>query len=254
MSFVSAVNAVAEGAWQYATAAGDRFFKEHLQLAARNFDLHDHAATRGLPAIRIGTAGAPVSVSGTPAVGQALVATSTTAAAWASVGLTKIAEVVLSGTAATIDFSSIPATYRHLLLELYSRGDTAALTTGVSLRYNADTGATYDRQLIYATGATPLAAEALAQTSGRIGTAPAGTATANLFGTIVVDIPHYANSTNKKSAVTRCGVAQGTSTGLFQAEVGATFWTGVAAINQITLLPSAGNFGIGTIASLYALS
>src|SRR4051812_9058670 len=57
----------------------------------------------------------------------------------------RITETVLGSAQATIPFSSIAATYRHLKIIITGRGDTAVNNfCRVRLRLNSDSGANYD--------------------------------------------------------------------------------------------------------------
>ena len=171
-----------------------------------------------------------------------------------NLGTTKIAEVVLAGAAATINFSAIPATYRHLLIEAYVRGDTAAGNTGVGLRFNADSGANYDEQLVQGAQTAATGIENIAATSLFLGFMPANTATANTFAPFRIDVPHYANAANNKAAIWNQVMKQGTTTGNFIAISGGGFWRSNVAITQVTLTPVAGNFVSGSLCVLYGMS
>lgn len=165
-----------------------------------------------------------------------------------------LGEVTLSGAAASIDFSSIAADWSHLLIVAYAQGDTAALNTNINIRFNGDVGSNYDSQIIRGSGATASAVESLATTVIGIGTIPANTATANVFGTAFVLIPYYANSANQKAAVGVAGGKWGTATGTMSTFAFGGFWRSNAAINQVTLLASVGNLVSGSRATLYGLA
>lgn len=154
--------------------------------------------------------------------------------------------------AASIAFTSIAADWRHLLLVVYARGDTAAITTQLQARLNADSAANYDHQAGNFGAAAATAAETFAATSMQFGTMPAGTAGADLFSGHVVVLPHYASARNKM-AVGFAGRKSGTATGNMSWHAYAGFWRSNAAITQVTLLPGAGNFDVGTVATLYGM-
>jgi hypothetical protein len=171
-------------------------------------------------------------------------------------GVGCIYDTTLGVAAASIDVTGIVATYAHLLLVSYLRGDTATATITVALRFNNDSGANYDAQSIANSAATTLAAgENIAATSGNIdrGVTPGGTAAASEFGAMATLIPAYAGTTGQKSAISMVAGRSGTTTGLISTMLCSTFWRSTAAINRITLLPSAGNFVAGSRLSIYAL-
>lgn len=165
----------------------------------------------------------------------------------------QLAETVLSGTASSIDFTSIPGTFRHLLLVVYGRTDEAATSSTLLARFNNDSGANYDYQLDAGTGSTAQAVESQGQTSARIGSLPGASASANLFGVCDLRVLHYANSANNKAALSVYGLKWGTSSGQMIAANGAQFWRNNAAIDRITILPGSGNLVAGTVATLYGL-
>lgn len=164
-----------------------------------------------------------------------------------------IAETVVTVAAATIDFTSIPATYRHLQLALYARGDTAATTATVGVTFNNDSAANYDLQTVTGTASTAAAAESFDQSNINLGSMAAASASANLFTPYEVIIPHYANSANNKTLISRMARKIGTATGNLTTIHLGGFWRSNAAINRITLTPGAGNFDVGTVATLYGL-
>jgi hypothetical protein len=164
-----------------------------------------------------------------------------------------IAEATLGSSASSIDITTIAADWSHLYLVLYARGDTAAASTNVNLRFNGDTGSNYDTQLGRASAATPTANESFANASGAVGTMPANTATANVFGGTIVWIPNYAYASGHKTALALSTHKTGTATGNLNVDLRGTFWRSSAVVTQVTLLPAAGNFVAGTKVTLYGM-
>ena len=159
-----------------------------------------------------------------------------------------LAETVLGSAAATIDFTSIPATYRHLKLVCYAQNDTGAST--LSLRFNGDSGASYDFQNIRGSATNATAGETFAATE--IGLT-AIHATANIFTATEVMIPHYANTANNKSLTATSAYKQGVASTNLRAQTVSGFWRNNSAINRITLINSSNNFNTGTVITLYGL-
>src|SRR5205809_7809241 len=78
----------------------------------------------------------------------------------------RIDDQLLAATATTITFPNpLPTLFRHLSVSWYARSDTAAVSTGIAMRFNNISTATYDYQEVSGAGATAAAAELLAQTS-----------------------------------------------------------------------------------------
>jgi hypothetical protein len=157
-----------------------------------------------------------------------------------------------AGGAATIAFTGISSSYRNLRLVLSVRGDTAAATTGVSLRFNGDTGANYDGQVgsLYGGGSLNTF-DTIAGTSMPTGLAVAGTAPANTFSPFEILLHDYANTTTHKGVRSHAGYKQANSTNSTVTSMGTGTWRSTSAINAITLLPTAGNFAQYTVATLW---
>jgi hypothetical protein len=167
-------------------------------------------------------------------------------------GVGMVADSTLGAAAASIDFTGLPTTYAHLMVFLHARGDTAATWMLASLRFNNDSGANYYQQRINGTAAAVSASESLAQTALPVGDIPAGSAPAGIGGSCVVFIPGYSTGSFSKGVSSVNAAPAGTATGTLATEVRSGFWNSGANINRITLTASAGNFAIGTRATVYA--
>lgn len=182
-----------------------------------------------------------------PAIGTAAVATS-----YGSMPV-KLAETLLSGSVASISWTSIPAGFRHLKVDLYSRTDRVNVSDNVIMQFNGDTAANYDYQTISGTGATASAGEALAVAFVLLGTTCGASATANYFGALEARIKHYAGTTGNKQVNADSGRWTANTTGTGQKDQVSGHWrTAATAINRIDLKPSVGpNFVAGTLATLW---
>lgn len=184
-----------------------------------------------------------------PAIGTAAVATS-----YGSMPV-KLAETLLSGSVASISWTGIPAGFRHLKVDLYSRTDRVNVSDNVILQFNGDTAANYDYELLSGTGTGPngAAGEALATAFILLGATCAASATANYFGCLEARIKHYAGTTGNKHVNSHSGRFTSNGTGTGQVDIVAGHWrTAATAINRIDLKPSVGpNFVAGTLATLW---
>lgn len=136
-----------------------------------------------------------------------------------------IAKTVLTGTQATITFSSIPSTYTDLVLLISGRGDgTSDSGLQPDIKFNNSATSDYSRTRLegYANaGASAAASDNSTGSSafGGIALPNAGaSSTSNTFGSIEIYIPNYAGSTNKIASITAVR------------EVNATTWYNVRAI------------------------
>jgi hypothetical protein len=164
-----------------------------------------------------------------------------------------LADTTLGGAAAQIDFASIPATFAHLMLILYPRGDAAAVSTGLIARFNGDAGANYDWQLMQGQAAVASAAEGIAATGIFSTAVPAASAVGNAFGIYEMLIPHYTNTASFKGFTGRASSKTTNASGGITVQGWSGFWRNVAALNRITLSLASGNFAAGSRATLYGL-
>lgn len=213
---------------------------------------HDHSGQgQGSPIGNSGIAsGAEIDVAKL-ADGDALqvirTATDGTSVEWGPAPLVKLAETVLGATAASIDFTSIPATYRHLLLAITIRKTTA--DGSYTVRLNNDSGANYTLQQVSGSAAAATAVESLAATSWGFGGIPS---TANYVSNALVIFPDYAGSLYKTFVQLGTKIV-GVSTGNLVMAARGGIWLNTAAINRITLTPDANNFDVGSTVTIYGL-
>lgn len=170
---------------------------------------------------------------------------------WATGGTFLISEQTPSGTG-TVTFSSIPATYRDLMVIIRGRGTTAATSVAALLTFNNDTGANYDKERLTASGGTTVsAAGTAAATSIDLGGIAAANSTADVADAIRVEVFDYRGTTFQKAVHTQNSVKTGTATTNFVANVQSGWWRSTAAINRVDIVLNAGNFVSGSVVSLY---
>jgi hypothetical protein len=198
---------------------------------------------RGPPG-ETGPTGATGSVGATGATGAAGAAGAT-----GSSGSTVISDQTLSGSAASIDFSSIPTTYTSLILELMLRGDQSAVSTPLWLLVNNDSGADYTYVQLSTGGASASAGGAINATKFVLGNVPAATSASNVFGAGRLWIPFY-QSGQWKNAEWQLHQPKNSSTteGVMYRDGGA--WQSTSVINRLTLSLSSGSFVAGSRARL----
>ena len=168
---------------------------------------------------------------------------------------TVIADTTLVA-AGSIDFTSIPGTSKHLLIVLYARTAKVAVTDDLFVQLNGDSAANYDSYSYTANGTTPshVGAETLGGTNMAIkNTLVGASATANVFGTLAIWIPNYADTVNNKQLHLTLGRKTSTVTGGLA--IGSAFgaWRANSAITRVFLNGAGGNFSIGTRATLYGV-
>jgi hypothetical protein len=155
-----------------------------------------------------------------------------------------IATTTLGSAAASISFTSIPATYTDLRLVFVG---TPTSSSWVGLRINSDSGSNYSETRLLGDGSS---AQSSRSPDTYIFIAPVGLST-TLPSLIAVDLFSYAGSTNKTLLSNFNADANGS--GFVGRLVG--LWRSTSAINRLdlsTLFPS-GNFATGTTVTLYGI-
>jgi hypothetical protein len=154
-----------------------------------------------------------------------------------------------SGGAATIDFTSIPATYTDLLVKYSLRTSTTAGATwyDVYLTFNGTT-TNYSGRFVYGDGSDD--ASGTDATTAIFLRPSASTSTASTFGNGEVYIPNYTSSNNKSVSVDN--VSENNATSAF-AGLTASLWSNSAAITSITLTAATGTLVQYSTAYLYGI-
>ena len=171
--------------------------------------------------------------------------------------VTKIAEFVLGVVTASVTFSSIPGTYRHLVIQWMARGDVAATETDLYLQFNGDTAANYDSETYTFSGTTTASigiSERIATAGPRIGDVAGSTAVGSSASGGTIVIPNYAGTTFQKLATATCTIKRAASTGNLVTELDSEWWRSSAAINAALLKPGSGNFVAGSTFQCYGMA
>jgi hypothetical protein len=159
-----------------------------------------------------------------------------------------LGSVLLSSTASSISFSSIPQTYTHLQIRMFAVY-TGSVGTGY-IAFNGDNASgNYSYHGMGTDGVSPPpgSVAATSQNQGKY-TGYAGTSPAAVNNSII-DILDYTNTSKYKTARTiYCWDANGTG----YIEFGSTNWRSTSAITSIVLTP-ANTFTTYTTASLYGI-
>lgn len=155
-----------------------------------------------------------------------------------------IASNVLTGTATSVTFSSIPATYRDLILVI--RASTSSLSY-LTYRLNGDTGANY--LTVYAEGTGSLAqSSTVIDSFGYFVPGDAGRSNTGSATLTIANFQDYSATNKHKTQLVR---ANNTTTGT---SMSASRWASTSAINSIVVAPTgAANFEVGGTFYLYGL-
>ena len=148
--------------------------------------------------------------------------------------ITALATITLQQPSSIVTFSSIPNTYRDLIL-IVDHPSLGSLNEMVAL-FNSDTGANYFR--VYMEGRASTGTAAQQQSKAYVGAY--GTARA----TLIMQIFDYAQTNKQKIVLARGDSTDGT-------KATAVRWANTAAITSLTLSMDTINLPSGTILSLY---
>lgn len=169
---------------------------------------------------------------------------------------TLITSTTLTGSQASVSFSSIPATYTDLCLQISARSDDTSLPPSgniLAFQFNSN-GANYSATELKASNATANSTRWSAQSnqySGLNGYDGANN-TASTFSSFEIYIPSYTVSQNKTSSSFM--VAENNSAGSNNIAATAQLWGNTAAITSVVFTNSnATNFVSGSTFYLYGI-
>jgi len=150
-----------------------------------------------------------------------------------------------AGGQASIDFTSIPSTYKHLQIRGMATFTTA--TNAIILQNNSDTGSNYAWHQLYGTGSVAGASASTTTTFQNISVAPETTVTA----VFVCDILDYGNTSKYKTSRSLSGYDKNGS-GVIALRSG--LWMNTNAITSLSLkYDSGGNFAQYSSFALYGI-
>lgn len=174
---------------------------------------------------------------------------------WASGGLAGDFEhietqTVGAGGAASVTFSSIPGTYKHLEIRGIARTTYAYANTTIVYRCNSDSAANYSVHLLYGDGSAASSTAGTNTTHAQGTLVSANTGTANVFGAIITQLLDYANTSKYKTFRHLGGVDLNTTDGGIRLNSGS--WRNTNAVTSLTILDfNGGNFAQYSTFSLY---
>jgi hypothetical protein len=155
-----------------------------------------------------------------------------------------------TGSSGIITFSSIPATYTHLQIRATIRGNYSSANMSSTITLNGDTAANYAQHQTLGNGST-VVATGTANTSSISGiNYPAASGTANAFGSVLMEILDYKNTSKNKTIKFFNGFHAGSAYGASQ---NSGLWRNTSAITSITFTAALGSYVSATRFSLYGI-
>jgi hypothetical protein len=161
-----------------------------------------------------------------------------------------IQTITLTGTQASIEFTSIPQTYTHLQVRGILRGSSASTDLNNEVQFNSDTSANYSVHGLYGTGSAAVSYADVSSTFARAARITAASSSASMFGAMVTDILDYANTNKYKTMRTITGNDQNGSGLVF---VNSSNWRSTSAITSIKFYPATGSFVQYSSLALYGV-
>ncbi len=161
---------------------------------------------------------------------------------------------VANTTTTTLTFTSIPATYTHLQLRYLIRTDRGDDTIdAIGMRFNSDATTNYYRHRLETEGSGVVAVGSSSGTDAQyhfLGSTVL--CTSGVFGSGVVDIIDYANTSKYKTTKSLGGLMNSATQGWMGFET--SLWNSTSAVNRIDLKVNYGTYyATGSTVALYGI-
>ncbi len=206
-------------------------------------------STAALQSVAVGTVGqflASAGASALPAM-RAIAASDLPAGSW-----TLLDSSILVASQSSVTFSSIAGTFRNLKVISQVKSDKAGVTLAtVAIRFNGDTGANYNSQLLRVTNTSVSGSINTGQTSGLVCDCQAALAAGNWAAQFEMTIASYAKTTFNKMAVSTTSSLFSTGSASLS-QLWVSSWNNTAAITSMVFYEAGGaNFIAGSEFYLY---
>ena len=154
-----------------------------------------------------------------------------------------LATTTLSATDSAVDFSSIPATYRDLVLVVDA---TTSANAVVALRLNSDSGGNY--YFVQMRGYSSTAASGSASGVAQIWISDSASVAGDPI-MLKAQIMDYSDTSKHKTVLGRADYSNSNNGSLVEATVNR--WASTSAVNAISIFTSSGSFQVGSTFSLW---
>ena len=154
---------------------------------------------------------------------------------------------VLSSAVASVTFSGIDQTYRHLQLRITARDTSAGTSNGpLYMTFNGDSAGNYSVHRLSGNGSAVASSSSTSSSSMWVGDSIASGSTAGVYGAAIVDILDYSQTTKYKTIRNLSGV---TGTNIVDLTSGS--WRNTAAVTSLTISAALATTAVGSRFSLY---
>jgi hypothetical protein len=158
---------------------------------------------------------------------------------------TALATVTLGGTASSVTFSSIPATYRDLILVTSAKNASTTDTDNLNIRFNGDTGSNYSYVQMFGIGSDSGGTGSGTETNLRALLFSGSTKT--YFANGVAQIMDYSATDKHKTVISRRDSVDDYTVAV------AGRWANTAAITSVVLTPVSGSLASGSTFNLFGV-
>jgi len=163
---------------------------------------------------------------------------------------TLISSQTLASSAASVTFSSIPSTYKDLVLRVSARSDSAGTFTYHKITFNGSASG-YSQTYIYGNGSTAGTGLTSANTEIDGYYIPRAGATASTFSSDEYYIPSYLVAQNKPLSA---NIIRENNTTAADIYAYAGLYSNTSTISSIAFVPNAGNYVTGSSFYLYGIN
>lgn len=161
-----------------------------------------------------------------------------------------ISSTILSSTATTISFSSIPSDYKHLQIRAVLRGTgNSYVQTTLRARLNSDTGNNYSSHTLTASGGAAGSTYSGA-TDYMVAANILDSSVSGTWCAAIIDLTDYVSTTKNKTLRSLNGIVDNNIA--TRMTLASSHWRNTSAITAISLFSSI-DFAIGSRFSLYGI-
>jgi hypothetical protein len=168
-----------------------------------------------------------------------------------------IATAVGDGSSATITFSSIPSTYKHLQIRGIGRATFTAFVgdVGYTIRFNSDSSSVYTRHRLIGDGssATTGANANISSAYSLNGAVTSASSNTTIYGVSIIDIIDYADTSKFKTVRILSGSDGNVSNPNYAVSLNSSLWRSTSAITSIEITADGGNFATNSQFALYGI-
>ena len=156
-----------------------------------------------------------------------------------------------SGGVSSVVFSNIPQAYQDLQVRFMFRGTIADVNCDIYCWLNGDTTqASYSRHYLRGNGSTASAGGSAASTAAIAGTGTGDTATSGMFGSGVIDILDYTNTSKYKTTRSISGEERNGAGNIW---LFSTLYMNTNAVTSLTIVPQSNGFKEYSHFALYGI-